>query len=292
MKESGPIVVRAKVLGYCFGVRRAVDMAVKAAAQYPRQPIYTYGPLIHNPQALDFLKDRGITVLDDESPQAEPVRVQGAVVIIRAHGVPPEIRQRLEEQGARIVDATCPRVVKSQKLAAQFSASGYTVIIAGDTDHGEVAGIAGFAPGCVIVENPGEAELLAKSARCPQKAALIAQTTISQGEYDAIALALLPAIPDLRVCATICPAATERQQALEELCGQVDGVLVIGGRSSANTRRLLSTAQKRCALSALIESPDEIPERFFSLPRTGITAGASTPDEIIEQTAARLSAGE
>jgi 4-hydroxy-3-methylbut-2-enyl diphosphate reductase len=283
-----PVVIRARVLGYCFGVRRAMDMALRAGQEFPGQKIYTYGPLIHNPQALGFLKERGISALDAEFPA-----VIGAVVIIRAHGIPPAARQALEQSGARLLDATCPRVIKSQKLAARFSAVGHTVIIAGDREHGEVAGIAGFAPGCIILENPEDARRLARGgspSACPGKAALIAQTTISRGEYDAIAEALRPAIPDLRLCDTICPAALERQQALEELCRQAEGVLVIGGRNSANTRRLFAAAWRLCRRAALIETPDEIPEGFFALGRVGITAGASTPDEVIDGVEQRLTA--
>jgi 4-hydroxy-3-methylbut-2-enyl diphosphate reductase len=144
------------------------------------------------------------------------------------------------------------------------------------------------------VESPEDAEALILGNfqqgihPCPQKAALIAQTTINRSEYDAIADILRPAIAELHIYDTLCPAAIERQKALEELCSRVDGVLVIGGKNSANTRRLLSTAQKRCLYAALIETPDEIPEQFFSLARIGITAGASTPDEIIGAVEARF----
>jgi 4-hydroxy-3-methylbut-2-enyl diphosphate reductase len=212
-----------------------------------------------------------------------------ATVILRAHGVPPEVRLELDQSGARILDATCPRVVASQKKAEEFSAAGYKVIVAGDKDHGEVAGIAGFAANCIIVESPEDADKLISTYPL-KKAALIAQTTINRSEYDAIADILRQAIADLQICDTLCPAAIERQKALEELCSHVDGVLVIGGKKSANTRRLLSTAQKLCPYAALIETPDEIPERFFSLARVGITAGASTPDEIIDAVERRIHA--
>jgi 4-hydroxy-3-methylbut-2-enyl diphosphate reductase len=313
MAQKTPTVSRASVLGYCFGVRRAVDMAVRAVDETPNRTIYTYGPLIHNPQALDYLAKRGIAIYE---PSSQNSISRDATVIIRAHGVPPEVRLELEQSGVHILDATCPRVVASQKKAAEFSAAGYTVIVAGDKDHGEVAGIAGFAAGCIIVESPEDAERLVYGGGMQphfplQKAALIAQTTINRSEYDAIAAILLPAIADLQVCDTLCPAAIERQKALEELCPRVDGVLVIGGKDSANTRRLLLTAQKYFSCAArtprhtspavfskncgsmdavLVETPDEIPERFFSLARVGITAGASTPDEIIDAVEQRITA--
>jgi 4-hydroxy-3-methylbut-2-enyl diphosphate reductase len=283
-QEGFPAVIRSAILGYCFGVRRAVNMAVQAAADYQSRPIYTYGPLIHNPQALEVLKRQGITSLESGLQTLD----QDAVVIIRAHGVPPAARAALASRGSHIMDATCPRVVKSQKLAAKFFNQGYRVIVAGDKDHGEVAGIAGFAPGCIIVENPADAEALVRGGDCPQKVALIAQTTINQSEYDALAAALRPGIPELHICDTLCPAVSERQKALKDLCGQVDGVLVIGGRNSANTRRLLSTAENRCPRAALIQSPEEIPLPFFFLKRVGIVAGASTPDETIDAVEKRL----
>jgi 4-hydroxy-3-methylbut-2-enyl diphosphate reductase len=202
--------------------------------------------------------------------------------------VPPEIRVKLEQSGVRILDATCPRVVASQKKAAEFSAAGRTVIVAGDKAHGEVAGIAGFAANCIIVENPEDAEELVRGKCCPQKAALIAQTTLNRSEFDAIAAVLQPVIADLQIYDTLCPAAIERQKALEDLCARVDGVLVIGGKNSANTRRLLLTATKLCRYAALIEAPDEIPGRFFSLEKVGIAAGASTPDEIIDEVEGRF----
>jgi 4-hydroxy-3-methylbut-2-enyl diphosphate reductase len=276
-------VLRAAVLGYCAGVRRAMDMAFQALRDHPGKEIRTYGPLIHNPTALRSLEQAGIHPLCPGS--------QADVVILRAHGVSPETQRALEAGGAAIVDATCPRVKESQKRALEFAAAGRTVIIAGDRQHGEVAGIAGYAGDCVILENAADAEAFVKGLPEGSKGAfaLIAQTTISQDEYAAVRSVLLSRLDgSLEVAETLCPEAQRRQDAVRELCMQVDGVLVIGGRESANTRRLFALAGAHAAHAALIEGPEEIPARFFALDRVGITAGASTPEEVIAGVERRL----
>lgn len=301
-----PTVIRADILGYCMGVRRAVEAVENALADYDGRRVYTLGPLIHNKTALDSLAARGVQVLDAEDMH----RVQsGDVVVIRAHGVPPAVRAQLAARGCTVIDATCPRVLLSQRRAADFAAKGYTVVIAGDKNHGEVTGIAGYAADpatgesrCLLVENREDAQRLvaalterARAAGAPQvkavqqvKAVLISQTTISRSEYDAIAGVLRAGITDLRVFNTICPATMERQKALRDLCVQVDGVLVVGGKNSANTSRLLMSARELCRRAALIETADEIPPDFRSLDRIGLTAGASTPDAVIDAVEASL----
>lgn len=275
---SDPItIVRAEVLGYCMGVRRAVEAAEQALLDSPIRPVYTYGPLIHNPSALERLRSAGVVILAEGDPLPDDFR--GASVVIRAHGVPPETRAEIERRGARVVDATCPRVLSSQKRAEAWHRKGYAVVLAGDRDHGEITSIAGSAPGCVVVENPAD---VAGIDPCPERAVLISQTTIKQSEYDAIAKALASRVADLVVLNTICPATQERQAALEELATRVDGILVVGGRASANTQRLFATARSLIPASWLIEGPAEIPAAALALSRIGITAGASTPDEVID----------
>ncbi len=271
-------IIRADIMGYCMGVRRAVEAAEQALLDNPRRPVYTYGPLIHNPSALERLAAAGV-VVSGPGGVALPADFAGASVVVRAHGIPPVERAELGRRHAHIVDATCPRVLSSQKRARSYFEKGYTVILAGDRDHGEITGIAGYAPGCIVLENARDAE---KLAVWPAKAVLISQTTIKQSEYDAIAAVLASRIPELTVLNTICPATQERQRALEALSGQVDGIIVVGGRDSANTRRLFNTACELTAHAWHIETPDEIPQEAFSLACIGITAGASTPDEVID----------
>lgn len=291
-------VIRASVLGYCMGVRRAVSVATKCLDTYKEHPVYSFGPLIHNRSALAVLEEKGLGLLENDGAGLSDGCVLSAsgkgtepVVIIRAHGIPPETRAALEKKGCIIEDATCPRVLANQKKAASYAAKGYTVIIAGDKNHGEVTGLAGCvhtaAAVCLLVESPSDAALL-DVTQCGADTVLISQTTISPAEYAEIAAVLRRRIPALEVLDTVCPATQERQAALDELCNRADGVLIIGGKNSANTQRLFTSAQKKCAHVAHIETADDIPDEFFTLPVVGITAGASTPDFVIDAVEARL----
>ena len=261
-----------------MGVRRAVEAAEQALLDNPKRPVYTYGPLIHNPSALERLASAGVVIVGAGYAPL-PQDFSGASVVIRAHGIPPLERAELERRNAHIVDATCPRVLSSQKRARIWHEKGYTVILAGDLNHGEITGIAGYAPGCIVLENREAAERLPSY---PEKAVLISQTTIKQSEYDAIAEVLARHIENLAVFNTICPATLERQDALESLASQVEGIIVIGGKNSANTQRLYNTARQLAGKAWHIETPDEIPQEAFTLTCIGITAGASTPDEVID----------
>jgi 4-hydroxy-3-methylbut-2-enyl diphosphate reductase len=284
-----PQVIRAKVLGYCFGARCAVNMALDARRKNPDKTVATFGPIIHNPVAIRQLEEAGISVLEYPIARAEP----GGIVVIRAHGVPPSTRDELEEAGWTIFDATCPRIKESQKKARAACQSGFRVIIAGDKKHAEITGIRGYAPDAIIVEHVEDASRAAASfgrAEAFEKTVLIGQTTMGQDEYREIAKAL--AIPGLMVHNTICPATLERQEALRQLCPQVDGVLVIGGKNSANTRQLLALAQQCGSMAALVEEQDDVPDAFFSLPRVGLSAGASTPDEVINKIETALLSGK
>jgi 4-hydroxy-3-methylbut-2-enyl diphosphate reductase len=288
--------------------------------------VRTYGPLIHNPQALASLRQEGIEALDAGFSIAH-----NGIVIIRAHGIAPNEREALQKQAARVIDASCPHVLANQKQAARFSREGYVVVIAGDKKHAETLAVAGCAERGIIIESPREAQefielysrgkspptrqplsglalppLLRglhplKNPRAPlfmpdQKIALIAQTTISREEFTAIADALKAAFPRIVVRRTICPATLERQNALLDLCARADGVLVIGGKNSANTKRLFARAEELCAKmdfrarrAALIEDQSRIPQEFFFLDTVGLITGASTPDEVIDAVECALS---
>ncbi len=265
-----------------MGVRRAVDTAEEILRNTNSGLVYTMGPLIHNPVVLKSLEKRGLHVLEEKNIYRLDEK---NTVVIRAHGISPLLFNRLEKQGCTIIDATCPRVKVSQRRAEEYSKRGYTVILTGDKNHGEVTGIAGFAgKNFLLVQTIAAAELLftGDNMKCiPEKAILLSQTTFSPVDFEAIAGILKRKIPALEVFNTICPATEERQTALRKLSLQVDGILVVGGRNSANTRRLYTNAESLCRKSALIETPEEIPEYFFTMNVIGITAGASTPDEVI-----------
>ena len=276
------IIKKAEILGYCMGVRRAVETAELACRENPDKKIFTLGPLIHNNSALEVLAEKGVNVLKEDASDLA-ADAENSVVIVRAHGVPPLVMQNLKSRGVTVIDATCPRVLSSQKRAADYAKRGYTVFLAGDKNHGEVVGISGYARAsgadCIVIEHKEDA---AAVKHVPEKAVLLSQTTISRSEYDAIAAVLKAKNDALVVLNTICPATDERQNALIELCKNIDGILVIGGKHSANTKRLLRTAQDLCAHAALIETAEEIPQEFFALERIGLTAGASTPDFVID----------
>jgi 4-hydroxy-3-methylbut-2-enyl diphosphate reductase len=279
-------VVRAGTLGFCMGVRRAVDLAVKAVREAEGRRVYTLGPLIHNPQVLADLSGRGVRVLEEDRL---PEDLAGAVVIIRAHGIRFDLEAALASRGARLADATCPKVKASQMKARALSNEGCRVFLAGERNHGEVIGIRGYAPGCIVVANPVEAAAAAEGLfrEHPQdETALIGQTTITGEEYQAVCREIRRYFPRLRVIDTICGATRDRQEALRELCLRVDAVIVAGGRESANTRRLLSIARSQGKPAWLVESPGEISggisDEIAAYPRVGLSAGASTPDSLIE----------
>ena len=279
-------VIRAKVLGFCFGVRRAVELAEQALAE-SNGKVYSLGPLIHNEAALADLQSRGLCTVEEADLQTIP---DGATVIIRAHGVAPKVITALEEKGCRIIDATCPRVKASQKMVERYTCQNDYVIISGDKNHGEMIGIAGFAgKNFAQIQNAAEAEQLELPAADKINVILMSQTTYSPTEFTKIENILRSKFRNLAVMNTICPATNERQQALLELCQQVEGVLVIGGKTSANTKRLYQTAAQNCKHAAHIQFAADIPEEFYNLKIIGITAGASTPDSIIRSVETHLS---
>ena len=276
-------VKRAKVLGYCMGVRKAVEAVYRALDDYPDKTVYTYGPLIHNPVTMRLLEEKGVHIVNPDK-ELKPQIMPQSPIIIRAHGISPQKRQELIDCDAVIIDATCPRVIASQLRAAQYSRKGYTVILAGDKNHGELIGIKGYALSvpngrCATVQTAAEAEALQHDGT---PTVLIAQTTIKREEYRAIAEILRKKILKLTVLETICSATDERQEALLELIEEVDAILVIGGKNSANTRRLLQTAIDRGKPAWLAESSCDIPQEVRQYRTIGLAAGASTPDSSID----------
>jgi 4-hydroxy-3-methylbut-2-enyl diphosphate reductase len=280
-----------------MGVRRAMEMADAALSQ--TGAVYAMGSLIHNPQAMEALKKRGLAVLDEEKI---PDDISGAAVIIRAHGVSPALEGALAARGARIIDATCPKVKASQIKARELLRMGRRVFLAGEKRHAEIIGILGYAPGCVIVGSPAEAAAAAEKLRREAgdgasgelKTALIGQTTWDLAEYASIAEAIRAYFPGLEVCNTVCGATEARQDSLRSLCAGVDAVIVAGGRESANTRRLLDIARSfsgpkvrggpedRGKPAWLVETPAEIPGEIDRYDTVGLCAGASTPDALID----------
>ena len=208
-------VILADVLGYCMGVRRAVDSAIETLKNNQNNKVYSLGPLIHNQVALDKLSSMGLKVLREPNIDLLDER---SVVIIRAHGVPPQVIEKLTEKNSFVVNATCPRVLASQNNAKRYSSMNYTVILAGDKNHGEVVGIAGYAgKKFILVENKEDAEKL-PSFNDDENAVLLCQTTFSMEEFKQIADVLSEKIRNLKVLNTICSATKERQEAVMSFC--------------------------------------------------------------------------
>lgn len=277
-------IIRAKVMGFCSGVRRAILMAEEAEERPDGHPVFCLGRIVHNRTVTDRLAARGIRLLaDDEVPPA------GSVVVIRSHGVPPDVLARLRNQGAGIIDASCPKVLANQRLAASHAAAGRKVVIAGDEGHGEVVALAGHAPGSVVIPDRQRA----LSFQYPGPVALIAQTTMSQEEVDGIAAALAGHNKDLITAGGICSATADRQAALRELLPQVEAVVIVGSKDSANTRRLTAIAAEsgkpvwQVASAAELDAED-LGTALSHFGVVGLSAGASTPDEDIDAVERRL----
>ena len=267
-----------------MGVRRAVELACSEAERSGKK-VYTLGPLIHNPQALEDLKRRGVEILNEETL---PEYLSGTVVIIRAHGISPFTEAELKKRGAQIVDATCPKVKTNQLKAESLTKAGYRLFIAGEETHAEIAGIIGYASGTegtklIIVNSADEAEKAAALHKSDSKTALIGQTTISADEYKAIVEKLIHHFPEIEIVQSICNAASKRQESLRELLEKVDAVIIAGGKNSSNTKRLLTAAQASGKPCILAEKPTDIPPDFFKYETIGLAAGASTPDTVIDE---------
>ncbi|MCX7623025.1 MAG: 4-hydroxy-3-methylbut-2-enyl diphosphate reductase [Thermomicrobium sp.] len=286
-------IVVADVLGYCWGVRRALAI-VRAAAR--EKPVAALGDIIHNPVAVDELTRDGIVPVRD----ANAARALGYErVAITAHGAPPERYEECEALGLQVVDTTCPLVTKVQRLAQRLVLQGYFVVVYGDAAHPEVRGVLGWAGttrACAakrLEDLPWRGPRGAVDDAPPRKVALLAQTTKRTEDFLAFAEQLarwvLPHAGEFRIVNTICQPTWERQEALMRLADEVDTVLVIGGRKSSNTARLVETARSRGVRSFLIERADDITDDLVQgSRRVGITAGASTPDSVILDVIARL----
>jgi (E)-4-hydroxy-3-methyl-but-2-enyl pyrophosphate reductase len=265
-------VVLASTAGFCIGVKRALEMVLKAINE--NQPkIYTYGPLIHNPQVLELLRERGITILQpgEEIPEG--------LVVIRAHGIPPQERRLLEQAGGRIIDATCPRVAKVQAIIRRWAAKGCATLIVGDADHPEVRGLMGYteARGYVVSTSRDVADL-------PDLGELIvvAQTTQSEAQFEARVQEISARFPQAQIFNTICDATASRQAEVQELSRQAEALVVVGGRNSGNTQRLVEISQGTGIPTYHVETEQELDLVEISRYQTvGVTAGASTPNWLI-----------
>lgn len=271
-------IVRAHSMGFCFGVRDAIEVVRELGQE--GTPVYTLGAIVHNPQIAEELERVNVHVVDG----LEQVPV-GAIVAITAHGAPPGLHEQAEELGLRVVDTTCPLVTRIQKTAGDLVAQRYSVLIYGEATHKEVKGIVGWTGGkAKVITSMADLE----GWQPTRRVALISQSTSNVQKFVALARDLVGEMVargiEIRVVNTICKPTKDRQRAVRELAQDVDVVIAIGGRASANTQKLVLAAQEEGVAAYQVERLDDIERRWFdNVERVGITAGASTPDTVINQ---------
>jgi 4-hydroxy-3-methylbut-2-enyl diphosphate reductase len=262
-------IVLAESYGFCFGVKRAIKIAEE------NKNSATYGPLIHNANEIDRLKNDFNVALSEDIDSFK----FGETAVIRTHGIPKQELSLLHERHVNVIDATCPYVTKPQQICEEMSAQGYDIVIFGDETHPEIKGVKSYAIGNVfVVNNPDEIDTL----KLREKVATVAQTTRKIEEYQQIIGKLMSKHKEVRVFNTICNATFDNQDAVRTLAKKADVMIVIGGKNSSNTKQLHSISKEFCIDSYHIESQDDLREEWFEGKKfCGISAGASTPDWII-----------
>ena len=271
----------AKTAGFCFGVKRAVDTVYQQIEQYRGEKIFTYGPIIHNEEVIKDLRSHGVEVLNDEE---ELKTADADVVVIRSHGVAKYIYDILEERGITCVDATCPFVKKIHKIVAEKSAGVGYIVIVGNGEHPEVQGIRGWAGEQVtVVQTQEDAERFELPDK-DQKVCIVAQTTFNYNKFKELVEIISKKRYDIVVLNTICNATKERQTEARQIAARVDAMVVIGDKRSSNTQKLFEICKEECLNTYYIQTLDDLDiNQLRSVESVGITAGASTPNKIIEE---------
>lgn len=271
-------VILAESAGFCFGVKRAVEKVYEQAAIGKK--IYTFGPIIHNEEVVKDLENKGVTVIETEE---ELTSLTEGTVVIRSHGVSKHICDLIEQSGLECVDATCPFVKRIHNIVEKESAAGKKIIIIGNAGHPEVEGIMGWShtPASVI-ESAEEADNF--SCNKDEMLCIVSQTTFNYNKFKELVEIFQKKGYNVSVVNTICNATEERQTKAREIAARVDAMIVIGGKHSSNTRKLYEICKEKCANTYFIQTLDDL---HLELPETaalvGITAGASTPNNIIEE---------
>ena len=265
-------VILAESAGFCMGVRRAVEKA-RSLAHDSESTVYTDGPLIHNHEMMKRLETEGIV------ESADPASLSDGILLVRAHGIAPDRRRALQDLPVRLEDATCPDVARIQGLIRKYIHKGYAIVVFGDAGHPEVVGLLGYAEGNGhLVEGPTDVAALPDLDRI----CLVAQSTQFLHTYDEVARAVRERFAEVEVLDTICAATKNRQKELEEIAGRVDAIVVVGGRHSANTMRLAALARSLLPTFHIQTADDIDPDQLSGFGTVGLTAGASTPDDVIE----------
>ena len=270
----------AKTAGFCFGVKRAVDQVYEQTEKENGKKIYTYGPIIHNEEVVKDLRSRGVEVIHSEE---ELAALTEGIVIIRSHGVPKRIYDLLEERKLQDVDATCPFVKKIHNIVKKASEEGSHVIIIGNPEHPEVQGIMGWSLLPVtVIQDAEEAEQLSLPEE--QKICIVSQTTFNYNKFKDLVEIISKKRYDISVLNTICNATKERQTEAKSIAKGVDAMIVIGDKHSSNTQKLFEICKKACNNTYYIQTLDDLDmNQLRSVETVGITAGASTPNKIIEE---------
>ncbi len=283
MEKRRVKVEKAQEMGFCFGVRQALKIVEEAASQYGR--IQTLGAIVHNPQVVAMLAARGVMVAENLQ------ELKGKFVAIPSHGVGEQVLEEIKSRGLQVVDATCPFVRKAQRTAKELAKAGFLVVVFGDASHPEVRGVLGWMKGMGIAAL-GEPDVLNLNPR-PARLGILSQTTQSPSQFarfvSRVADSLTPELKELRVVNTICDATKKRQEAALELARRVAMMIVVGGKNSANSRRLAEICTAAGVETHHIETAEELQESWLKgQHHIGITAGASTPDEAIEEVIQKL----
>lgn len=272
-------IVVAEHAGACYGVERALRMA-EDTARTTSGPVHTLGPLIHNPRVVASLQEQGVTAMEDLA-EVEPQ----ATLLLRTHGVTPEVEAQARRTGARVIDATCPFVKRVHKVVEQLEAEGYQIIVVGEAGHPEVEGTCGHARDALVIGSAADID----PAHLQRRVGLVVQTTLSRTVVREVVSTLVGMVGELRLIDTVCEATRDRQLAAAQLAAVSDVMIVVGGKNSANTCHLAQVCEGQGTRTHHVESEDELlAEWFCDAASVGITAGASTPAAHIEAVRQRV----
>ncbi|MDD6058689.1 MAG: 4-hydroxy-3-methylbut-2-enyl diphosphate reductase [Clostridiales bacterium] len=276
-------ITLAKSAGFCFGVKRAVDTVYDALSK--KIPIYTFGPIIHNEEVVSDLEEKGVTVVNRVEELLEKPK---GIVIIRAHGIERENEEKIRQAGFEMIDATCPFVLKIHRLVEKYSKEGARIIIIGNEDHPEVKGIKSWAEDSAVTVISSAEEAMAytieNGASGKEKVCIVSQTTFHYNKFQELVEIIKEKGYDIIVLNTICNATEERQTEAASISKQVDAMIVIGGKNSSNTQKLFEICKNECKNTYYIQTVKDLDLSCLkSIDNVGITAGASTPNKIIEE---------
>lgn len=287
MENNERQVKLAKTAGFCFGVKRAVS-TVYEQIEGGKRPIYTYGPIIHNEEVVRDLEEKGVTVLNSKA-DIEKLKDGQGTVIVRSHGVSKNIYDLIEKKGLNLVDATCPFVKKIHKTVFEKSMAGYDIIIIGNDKHPEVEGIKGWCQGNVsvtVINSEEEAEDY--TAGEAKNVCLVSQTTYNYKKFHKLVEIIEKKVYNVIIVNTICNATNERQVEAKQIATEVDSMIVIGGKTSSNTQKLYEICKEECVNTYYIQTSEDLKHVSLADGSVGITAGASTPKNIIEEVQANV----